>query len=254
MTGSAAQTWIPYCGSAPVPAEWLSRWNFDLVLLAALLLALLSIQLVPSHRTGPRARLVGAVALAAFLFVSPFCALGSALFTVRTLHHVLLLTAFAALIAELPALTRAAGRLPLSSWTGIQLAIFWGWHAPPLYSAALSSDLVFWAMQISMGLSAAIWWAAVIKAVRQSEAGAAVIALLATMVLTGLLGALLTFAASAFYAPHWLTTQAWGLSPLEDQQLAGIIMWAPASAIYLLAACTILYRSLGFRPMRETAH
>jgi len=253
MTGSPTQTWIPYCGSAPLPTEWLARWNLDPILLAALMLALLAVGLAPTVRTGPKPRLLGAIALTAFLFVSPFCAMGSALFTVRTLHHVLLVTVLASLLAALPIIARAASRLPLSAWTGIQLTIFWGWHAPPLYSAALSNDAVFWAMQISMISSAAIWWAGITTAARQGEAVAAVIALLATMVVTGLLGALLTFAGSALYAPHWLTTQAWGLSPLEDQQLAGIIMWAPASAIYLLAACAILYRSLGLAPTRGAA-
>ena len=60
----------------------------------------------------------------------------------------------------------------------------------------------------------------------------------------GLLGALITFAGSPLYAPHWLTTQAWGFSPMEDQQIAGLVMWAPAAAAYLLVAVTILYRSL----------
>jgi putative membrane protein len=95
-------------------------------------------------------------------------------------------------------------------------------------------------MQATIVGSAAVWWA---KVLRAPAAGAAA-ALLATMVAMGLLGALLTFAGSALYAPHWLTTQAWGLSPLEDQQLAGILMWAPFGAIYLLAAMVVLYRSM----------
>ncbi|MDQ8028281.1 MAG: cytochrome c oxidase assembly protein [Brevundimonas sp.] len=61
----------------------------------------------------------------------------------------------------------------------------------------------------------------------------------------GLLGALLTFADDALYAPHLLTTLAWGLTPLEDQQTAGLIMWAPAAALYLAAALIILGRWIG---------
>jgi cytochrome c oxidase assembly factor CtaG len=49
----------------------------------------------------------------------------------------------------------------------------------------------------------------------------------------GLLGALLTFANAPLYRYH--ATGAWGLSPLEDQQLAGLIMWVPAGIIHLLA-------------------
>ena len=95
-------------------------------------------------------------------------------------------------------------------------------------------------MQLSLTGAAAFWWASM----RQAQVPAAVAATLATMVQMGALGALLTFAGRAFYAPHFATTQAWGWTPLEDQQIAGLIMWAPASAAYLLIALAILYRSM----------
>jgi len=241
MSDAAIQAWLPYCGTAPLPSQWLERWNLDPVLLAGLAAAALALHLGSRERTGPKGQLALALGLVAVLFVSPLCALGSALFTIRTLHHIALLAALAPLLAAVPAIMRFARPLSLGALTAVQVAILWVWHAPVLYGAALSSDAVFWAMQISLTGSAALWWARL----RQAQAGAAVMSLLATMVLTGMLGALLTFAGRALYAPHWLTTQAWGLSPLEDQQVAGIIMWAPAAAIYLILACTILYRSLG---------
>ena len=244
MTGPPIQYWLPYCGAAPLPAEWLARWNLDPVLLAVLLGAALAVRLAPPSRTGPKRPLFAAIGLAAILFVSPFCALGSALFTARTVHHIVLVTALAALLSSWPPVARAGMRLPLAAFTALQVAVLWVWHVPQLYEAALSHDGVFWTMQLSMTGSAALWWARI----RRAEPGGAVVALLAAMVLTGMLGALLTFGGRALYAPHWLTTQAWGLTPLEDQQIAGILMWAPASAIYLLAACAILYRSLAFEP------
>ncbi len=155
---------------------------------------------------GRREPLLGAIVLAAVLFVSPLCALGSALFLARTVHHVVLLTAFAALLCALPVIARAAGRLPLAAATAMQVAVLWAWHAPALYAAALSHDTVFWTMQASLAGSAALFWAGI----RRAPAGASVLALLATLVLTGLLGALLAFIPRALYTPHWLTTQAWG--------------------------------------------
>jgi len=61
----------------------------------------------------------------------------------------------------------------------------------------------------------------------------------------GLLGAVLTFAGQAVYEPHAYSTLAWGLTPLEDQQAAGLIMWAPAAALYLAAALWRLGELLG---------
>lgn len=235
-------TWIPYCGEAPIPAEWWTRWNGapELVLLVTGLLA--AIHLFHDRLRVPPA--LGAVAVFMFLFVSPFCALGSALFIVRIVHDVILAAVLAPLVAAALRLDRLSIRGSLGIWTAIHALTFWLWHAPPLYSAAMGSDLVFWIMQISITVTAAVWWTKVIR----SSAPAAAIALLATMVAMGALGALLTFAHRALYAPHWLTAQRWGLSPLEDQQIAGIVMWAPASLVYLLAAMAILYRFLGARP------
>jgi len=81
--------------------------------------------------------------------------------------------------------------------------------------------------------------------VRRASAPAAVAALLIAMVAMGLLGALLTFTGEPVYAPHFLTTAAWGLTPLADQQAAGLIMWAPAAAVYLAAALLMLGRWIG---------
>lgn len=236
--------WIPYCGPAPQPQSWWQSWNFDPLLIVALLaIAAAWLRFGPSAREARRPAAL-ALALAVALFVSPLCALPSALFTARVIHHVLLATLLAPLLVAAFDWRRVPGSL--GAWTAAQAAVFWFWHAPPAYAAALSSDAAFWLMQVSITLSAAVWWAHVLRA----ECGPAVFALLATMVQMGLLGAILTFAKQAYYEPHWLTTQAWGLAPLEDQQIAGIVMWAPASAIYLLCALTLLYRSLAAEPAR----
>lgn len=232
-------TWIPYCGAAPLPAEWLARWNLDPVLLAALVLMPLL-----AYRFGPRvgarrAAFWAAWGLTALLFVSPFCALTSALFSARVTHHVLLTAVTAPLIAAvLPRLPERWGGL--AWWTAAHALVFWMWHSPALYAAALSSVAVYWAMQLSLLGSAVGLW----LAVRGAQPLWAVTALLATMVQMGLLGALLTFARTPLYVPHVATTAPWGLAPIEDQQLAGLIMWAPAAALYLAAALLVAGRWL----------
>ena len=246
---TAPEIWIPYCGAAPLPDAIWSRWNFDPVLIGALLLA--AFLYLRASRAFPerRAWFAGAMGIALLLFISPVCALSSALFSARVTHHVLL----SALLAPLLVLAfppRAAGRKNnLALWTGAQAMTFWLWHAPPVYAFALSSDLAYWLMQAS--LLAASWgfW----NAMRRSTAPAAVIGLLATMIQMGLLGALITFSPKALYAPHLLATQLWGYTPLEDQQLAGIVMWAPGSLFYLAAALLVLGRWFGDEGRRAEA-
>ena len=236
--------WQPYCGPGPGPGEWLARWNGDPLLVAGLAAALALVL----WRTRGRERATGSVAVLvlAVIFVSPLCALSSSLFAARTVHHVLLVAVAAPLIAwALP--RRKAGSLALATF--VQAGLFWAWHAPAAYSWALSNDGAYWLMQVSL-LGPAVWfW----MAVRRAPAPAAVAALLLAMVAMGLIGALLTFTGQPVYAPHFLTTAAWGLTPLEDQLAAGLIMWAPAAALYLAAAVWRLGGWIGPDP-RTGAH
>lgn len=229
----------PYCGAAPTPAELSGRWNLDPFLLLSLGGLAIAYALLRRGRTDFRDRFaIGAFVVLGAVFVSPLCALSSALFSARAIHHALLVLAAAPLLAlGLPRLPR---RPPLALATLVHALIFWAWHAPAAYSWALSSDLAYWLMQLSLLGSAILFW----SAVRSAPVLQAVVALFAAMVQMGLLGALIAFAAQPLYAPHFATTQAFGFSPLEDQQAAGLIMWAPMSAAYLLAALALAFRGL----------
>ena len=229
----------PYCGPAPIPEGWLAQWNADPMLMLGLLIA--AIVLRNERAVTPWVGLAGL----AILFISPLCALTSALFSARVAHHVVMTALLAPLIA--PALPRLPGGMWV--WTAIHALIFWFWHAPPAYAAALSSDLIFWAMQFTLLGSAVALWATV----RRMSGPAAIGGLLATMVQMGLLGALLTFAGTPLYAPHAVTTLSWGLTPLEDQQIAGLIMWIGGGAVYLAAAMAVGWRWLGAHESRVPA-
>lgn len=233
--------WTPYCGPAPDPAEALGRWNGDPVLWVVLVAATAAGLLL--LRGPEKGRYTAAMAVLAVGLISPLCAVSSALFTIRTLHHLLLVLAAAPLLALcLPRLKRPR----LAAAVAVQAVIFWAWHAPGLYAQALSHDGVYWLMQVSI-LGSAVWfWATV----RSAKGHAAVAGLLAAMLLMGLLGALIVFAAEPLYSPHFASTLAWNMTPLEDQQAAGLIMWAPAAAAYLLVA---LWRLNGLlKPTGET--
>ena len=54
------------------------------------------------------------------------------------------------------------------------------------------------------------------------------------------LSALLTFARTPWYSGYATTTAPFGLDPLTDQRLAGVIMWIPAGGIYLVVALALL--------------
>jgi len=230
-----------YCGPAAGPGELLTRWNADPAVLIALALGLaLAIQTLPSDPINARRKLAF-IALLALLYVSPFCAWGSSLFAVRVSHHLLLGLVAAPLAAQ--AWHRRLGSWPggLIGWTAIATAAMWAWHAPRLYAWAVASDGGYWLMQASIFLTALLFWDRVFRSSRP----AAICGLLAAMIAMGLLGAIVTMASAPLYAPHFSTTAAWALSPIEDQQLGGLIMWAPACAAYLVVALVLLRRQLG---------
>ena len=227
--------WTPYCGAAPVPAEIAARWNLDPLLLAVLAAIPVLYYLASSDRSRAWA-MWGAWGVSILLFVSPFCAVTSALFSARVVHHLLLGIVLAPLIALAFPRFRVRGSGAL--WVSLQVLVFWFWHAPDAYSSALSSHALYWAMQLSITGTAVLFWVWV----RNANLPSAMAGLLGTMVAMGLLGALLTFVGNPLYAPHLHVTQPWGLSPLEDQQLAGVIMWAPGGGFYLAAALMLASR------------
>ena len=121
-------------------------------------------------------------------------------------------------------------------------AAIWIWHAPALYQATLRSDAVHAAQHLSFLGTALLFWWTIIQAhapggrARAITFGTAVLLLFGTALHSGALGALLTFSRTLWYPAYGSAARAWGLTPFEDQQLAGLIMWIPATFAYLVAA------------------
>lgn len=193
--------------------------------------------------------------------VSPLDGLGGALFSAHmTQHEVLMLVAAPLLVLgrpvapfllalpaywrrELTAIWKAGPARrgwrflvnPFVAWL-IHAAVLWGWHAPALFQATLESEFVHAAQHLSFLVSALLFCEALIyESERWMGYGAAVIYVFTTAVHTSALGALLTFSRTLWYPAYQGTTAAWGLTPVEDQQLGGLIMWVPAGVVYLVA-------------------
>jgi putative membrane protein len=70
------------------------------------------------------------------------------------------------------------------------------------------------------------------------------------MLQTSALGALITLAPSPWYAIGG-ETSVFGLTPLADQQLGGLIMWLPGGAAYVVVALAIVATWLAPPRVRE---
>lgn len=122
---------------------------------------------------------------------------------------------------------------PLSAWW-IHAAALWVWHTPALFQATLRSEWVHTAQHLSFFVSALLFWWALFYAHGRMGHGPSVFYVFTTAVHTGILGALLTFAPFVIYPAYSSTAPLWGLTPLQDQQIGGLIMWVPAGVVYLV--------------------
>lgn len=234
---------LTICGPPPEPAALWRRWTLDAALLAALFAAGgAGVLLARSPRR--KALFAAGWTTLALSLVSPLCALAVALFSARIAQHLLIALVAAPLIAAAFAPRRAvsAAATPLTA-SLLFAAAMWIWHAPAPYAAATTYPAAYWAMHGSVLCASVLLWRALFTARGAGALGAAAAGFVTTAQMA-LLGALFVFADAPAFAPHFETTHAFGLSPLDDQRLAGMLMWGPACAGLLIAALAPLARLL----------
>jgi cytochrome c oxidase assembly factor CtaG len=207
----------------------------------------------------------------ALALLSPIHAAGSVLLTAHMIQHELLILVAAPLLVLGRPIVPALWALP-PTWRGpigaigqrrtvraiwrrvsrpldaalIHGAAVWIWHSPTAYEAAVRSPVLHALEHATfIGTALLFWWS--VLHVRHSRVrdGQAIAVMFLTALHTGALGALLTFAGGLWYPVYAATTGPWGLSPLEDQQLAGLIMWIPGGGVYVLVGLVLAARWMG---------
>jgi putative membrane protein len=210
--------------------------------------------------------------------LSPLHQMGQELFAAHMIQHELLMIVAAPLLIigrPLVALawsvprrwTRRAGMLlgrrpvrdawkamsaPMVAWL-LHAIVLWGWHHPILFQLSVTSDVAHGLQHTSFFLSALLFWWALLRNGHARAHGAGILYLFTTALHTGLLGALLTFAPHPWYPVYGTSALRWGVTALEDQQLGGLIMWAPGSLVYVAAGCVLFVRWLR-ASQRRNAH
>lgn len=276
-------TALAHTGPPPSPATIWYTWTLNPEVVAGLALGTLvyAVGVARLWRRAGRGHGIAGWRVVLFSFgvlalvialVSPLDALGSALFSGHMVQHLVLVLVAAPLLLlgspqlafvwALPGGTRhRAGawwlrtRLPRRMWRRLSLPLvvgvlhavaLWAWHFPTLYEAALWYEGWHALEHASFFLTALLFWWVVLHSPPREDGGdgAVVLLIFATAMQSGILGALLTFSSTPWYLAHGASAGAWGFSLLEDQQLAGLIMWVPGSVIYVGAAMGVLWRWL----------
>ena len=115
----------------------------------------------------------------------------------------------------------------------------WVWHIPAAFDAAAANYPLHLLEHACFFGTALLFWRAILAAGSSHRTVSALAAAFATLFHGGLLGALITLAPGALYAHYAEPARRWGLSAIEDQQLAGLLMWVPMGIVYL-GACLML--------------
>jgi putative membrane protein len=142
---------------------------------------------------------------------------------------------------------------PIVAWTLFVLNL-WVWHQPPAYQAALESELVHYAQHLLFFLSAVLfWWPVIGPAPLRSRLPypARMLYVFVTWLPNSVLGAGFTFAPNVMMSFYEARPRHWGIDPLADQQLAGLIMWIPGDSIYAAAMIVLLLATLRQEDRRE---
>jgi putative membrane protein len=224
--------------------------------------------------------LLAGSAVAVLALVSPVAVASGELASAHMVQHLLLVFVVAPLVAAgdpgpalLALLPAAQRRRVVGAWrwlpsalrgpggavaagAGASAAALWLWHAPGLYQAAVAWPALHLAEHVALVVPAVVFWGAVVRR-RSRHRQLLIVTVLASVALVmagGVLGAILSFVPEHLY-PVYDATSAYGLSAIEDQRLAGALLWVVGGPAYALAAVTAVIRGLDASgDLAPTAH
>ena len=260
--------------------DFFSRWSLlDPLAVVVLLLAVMySLGLARiSLRLGrvpvSRRRITAAYTAMTVLFLAlagPFDGFATESFWVHMLQHLLITLVAAPLILlaspmpvylwSLPGTVRVgAGELLRSKgpvrqtlsrltypWVSVPLYVLtlYIWHFPPAFTAALENPYVHYLQHFSFFVTAALfWWPLIGPAPVRSKLSypQRLVYLLVVVTPTALLGAIITLSGSVLYDTYLDSPGHWGMTPIEDQAMAGVLQWVPGNFAYLAALTGIFF-------------
>ena len=126
------------------------------------------------------------------------------------------------------------------------VGFMWLWHVPALYDAALQNAGIHTLEHLSFAAAGLLYWWHLLSPIRSRMrlAGMGPILYMAsTKLLVGFLGILLAFSPELLYAYDWQGTK-WGLTPLDDQHVAGLVMALEQSIVMGIALAYLFFRML----------
>ena len=193
--------------------------------------------------------------------VSPVDRLGEQIMTMHMVQHLLLLDLAPVLCLlgltrvlmrpvtrQTLRLERSAGPLAHPAFAALlYVGVMWAWHVPALYDAALEHSTVHVLEHLIFAIAGGLYWWHLLGPIRSRHrlSGLAPLAyMIGTKIAVGLLGIGLTFSPNALYAFYEHQPRYWGLTPGDDQAVAGLIMALEQSIVMGIVLTWLFVRLL----------
>ena len=180
---------------------------------------------------------LGVLAVAAAV-LPPLARLGEQLFSAHMLQHLLLIVVAAPLLISSGVFDSAVRRLhglsqPVAAWTFF-VGVFLFWHWPVAFQWAARSEASSLFELATILAAALLFWSVALSQRDQTwlSYGARALYVMTAAIATDLPGVIMLFAPRALCIMPGENAPAFGITPLEDQQIAGLLMWVPANLVF----------------------
>lgn len=189
---------------------------------------------------------MGLVAVA-FVLLPPLSRLAQQLFSVHMTQHLLLIAVAAPLLIashfldemlRLPSIRKFTE--PAVAWVGF-VGVFLFWHWPAAFRWASGYGITQLLENLSILAAALLFWQVALHT-KIISYGARALFVMAAAVATDLPGVVMLFAPQPICAMPAENAALWGLTPLQDQQIAGLLMWVPANLVFFAIATWLFAR------------
>jgi putative membrane protein len=211
---------------------------------------------------------LGSILVTVIALISPIDALADQLFFAHMIQHMLLLD-LAPILGILGLtkvilrpvtravhdLERKAGPLAHPAFAVLlYITAIWAWHIPAAYDVAVRHPLVHILEHVSFVLAGSLYWWHLLSPIRarlRLDGMGPIVYMASTKLFVGALGMGLAFAPSALYPYYVHHARVWGISAIEDQGIAGLIMAVEQSLVMGVAIVVLFVRALAESERRQ---
>lgn len=192
------------------------------------------------HTIGRTLFLAGGLAAVALTVLPPLAGVSEQLFSAHMAQHLVIIVVAAPLLV-LSGMLRGLDRFalfreltqPVWAWLNF-VGVFLFWHWPPAFQWAAQRESTILLEHASILAAALLFWSVALSSRGQHwlSYGARALFVTTAAVVTDLPGVIMVFSPQAICTMPGENAAAWGITPLQDQQIAGLLMWVPANLVF----------------------